>query len=71
MVWKMEQYRFGAFKNYYFFNPVQERLKLITEEALTFCELNYKDKNVAIKMCDLGCNSGDLTISLYDKFSKN
>ena len=22
-------------------------------------------------MCDLGCNSGDLTISLYDKFSKH
>ena len=64
------QHRYGAFKNYYFFNPVNERLKFLTKDVIEFIGLDRSVKT-EIRVCDLGCNSGDLTMSLYRIISEH
>ena len=47
------QHRYGAFKNYYFFNPVNERLKFFTKDVIEFIGFD-RSINTEIRLCDLG-----------------
>ncbi|KAJ9576959.1 hypothetical protein L9F63_006485 [Diploptera punctata] len=57
--------RHGNFINYYKFNSVDNRLKLLPEDIWTIN--NHGD----LICLDIGCNSGDLTQELYKCFVKN
>ena len=66
------QHRYGAFKNYYMFNPTEERTKFIdTEDVLNLIFQQHSGKKSnKLQCCDIGCNSGELTLELYNIFSK-
>ncbi|CAK6952750.1 pre-miRNA 5'-monophosphate methyltransferase [Scomber scombrus] len=52
---------YGNFKNYYTFNPPENRLSLIPETLLQ--DLGYSGDTTLL--LDVGCNSGDLSVALY------
>lgn len=53
---------FGNFKNYYEFNPTVERMKFISAKVL---RLLFERVSGTLRVLDIGCNSGDLTLDLY------
>lgn len=57
----------GNFINYYDFNPASERLKLLPSEANAWqsFEGHAYCESEPYLVLDIGCNSGDLTQSLY------
>ncbi|XP_023224632.1 pre-miRNA 5'-monophosphate methyltransferase-like [Centruroides sculpturatus] len=57
--------QFGNFNNYYQFNPVENRLKLLPINILDLFQ-----NEVDVLMLDIGCNAGDLTIGFYEHFSQ-
>lgn len=57
--------QFGNFNNYYKFNPIENRLKLL---PINFFDLFQNEDNVV--MLDVGCNVGDLTTGIYEHFSQ-
>lgn len=61
----------GNFINYYDFNPASERLKLLPSEASTWhaFESHENRESEPYLVLDIGCNSGDLTQSLYTYWS--
>ncbi|XP_003739521.1 probable RNA methyltransferase CG11342 [Galendromus occidentalis] len=52
--------RFGNFHNYYEFNPISKRLKLLTPDWV----LPLSDRK-SLRALDIGCNSGELTVELH------
>ena len=60
----------GNFHNYYFFNPIEERMKLITPEFFSWATsiplAQATKTSEGPKLLDVGCNSGDLSIGLFD-----
>lgn len=54
---------FGNFKNYYTFNPPENRLSLIPTTLIE--DLGYKASSGPILLLDVGCNSGDLSVAFY------
>lgn len=61
----------GNFINYYDFNPAAERLKLLPADAATWTSADDAAdcESEAYLVLDIGCNSGDLTQSLYGHLS--
>ncbi|KAF7658056.1 hypothetical protein LDENG_00018100 [Lucifuga dentata] len=53
---------YGNFINYYSFNPPENRLSLIPETLLQ--DLGYSNTENTL-ILDVGCNSGELSIALY------
>ncbi|XP_075997509.1 pre-miRNA 5'-monophosphate methyltransferase [Genypterus blacodes] len=53
---------YGNFINYYSFNPPENRLSLIPATLLR--DLGYSDTHNTL-MLDVGCNTGELSIALY------
>ncbi|XP_053313648.1 RNA 5'-monophosphate methyltransferase [Spea bombifrons] len=63
---------YGNFPNYYSFNPPENRISLLTPGLLRkFLHAsseakNQKDHSHPILAFDVGCNSGQLSVALYD-----
>ncbi|XP_077997816.1 pre-miRNA 5'-monophosphate methyltransferase-like [Glandiceps talaboti] len=62
---------FGNFINYYSFNPVENRIKLMQDKLVK--EITNQNESLPMLALDIGCNCGDLTVGLYNylKDSKN
>ena len=60
----------GNFRNYYFFNPIIERMKLITADFFSWALSKPSSEATKTlegpKLLDVGCNSGDLSIGLLE-----
>ncbi|XP_028303364.1 pre-miRNA 5'-monophosphate methyltransferase [Gouania willdenowi] len=54
---------FGNFINYYTFNPPENRLGLIPASLLQ--ELGFRSEEPTL-ILDVGCNSGELSVALYN-----
>ncbi|XP_047438099.1 pre-miRNA 5'-monophosphate methyltransferase [Mugil cephalus] len=54
---------YGNFINYYTFNPPENRLSLIPATLLH--DLGYSDERQTTLILDVGCNSGELSVALY------
>eukprot|EP00124_Ichthyophonus_hoferi_P006058 Ihof_evm1s1162 gene=Ihof_evmTU1s1162 len=61
-------HRYGNFHNYYEFNPAAERLRFLydTPEGQDLKNNLLSSSQGPITALDVGCNEGDLTLSLYD-----
>ncbi|KAG7478190.1 hypothetical protein MATL_G00077770 [Megalops atlanticus] len=56
---------YGNFINYYTFNPPENRLNLIPNTLLQDMGYNTEGSDI-ILVLDVGCNSGDLSVALYN-----
>jgi len=57
--------KYGNFINYYVFNPPEQRLQIIPTNLLKdYCTCIQKEGRILA--LDIGCNSGELTLDLYD-----
>jgi len=62
---------YGNFINYYSFNPAEKRTSLLPhnllQQILTDKKLLSAEEPSKVSVLDLGCNSGEMTVALYDK----
>ena len=59
---------YGNFINYYTFNPPENRLNLIPVTLLQ--DLGYNASHQPTLILDVGCNSGELSVALYEHLQK-
>ncbi|XP_014681918.1 PREDICTED: pre-miRNA 5'-monophosphate methyltransferase-like [Priapulus caudatus] len=62
--------RFGNFINYYSFNPPNCRLDQIPPTLLHDCFPDIS-KDTGLVALDIGCNSGSLTVAMYEHLTAN
>lgn len=58
--------RHGNFINYYDFNSVSERLKLLPTDREYWSVYQTDDENTSYLVLDVGCSAGNFTQSLYE-----